>query len=145
MARPENKPLELRGFPRALMARCFKGESPVGIVWVEDGDSVKAMVDNGRGSYDLEDLRLFGIDAPDAGKNGMTAADERASQENLAELLGFDLEAAERGEWVVAHGLVRTAPGSDKYGRWLVWLESEDGAVVNDAQVAQGFAVYRDY
>ena len=145
MARPEKKPFELRGFPPELMARCFKGPKPIAITWVEDGDSVRGTADDGRGGFDHADFRLSGIDAWDAGKKGKTAADERASRENLARLLGFDLEAAERGELVVAHRLFYTAPGADKYGRWLIYVEISPGVMANNVQVEEGFAVWADY
>ncbi len=145
MPRPEKKPFELRGFPPGLLARCFKDPKPLAITWVEDGDSLSGTADDGRGRYDHTDFRLAGINAPDAGKGGATYAEERASTENLARLLGFDLEAAGRGELVVAHKLFYTAPGRDKYGRWLIFVELELGLTANDAQVLQGHAVYHDY
>ena len=143
--RPEKKPFELRGFPPELMARCFKGPKPLAVTWVEDGDSVGGTADDGRGRFDHADYRLAGIDAWDAGKRGKTYADELASRENLAKLLGFDLEAADAGELVVAHALFYTAPGRDKYGRWLIYVELSPGVMANDLQVEQKFAVYQDY
>lgn len=132
MRRPSKRPLELRGFPAELFARARFGPLPASIVWVEDGDSVRGMVDGGRRRYELDDLRLFGVNAPDAGKDGATAADEARWRSRLAELLGFDLEAADRGEDVVAHCLIHPSPGEDKYGRWLVSIELPDGRIANE-------------
>ena len=145
MARPQKKPFELRGFPPELMARCFTDWKPLAITWVEDGDSIRGTADDGRGRFDHADFRLAGIDAPDAGKNGATAADERASQVNLAKILGFDLKAAEADELVVVHKLFRTAPGTDKYGRWLIYVETEPGLTANQLQVEHRHAVYAAY
>ena len=147
MARPQKKPFELRGFPPGLMALCFTEYKPLAITWVEDGDSIRGTADDGRGRFDHADFRLAGINAPDAGKSGATAAQERASTENLAEILGFDLEAAEAGELVVVHKRFRTAPGADKYGRWLIYVEADfaTGLTANQLQVEQGHAVYATY
>lgn len=142
MGRPKKRPQQFRNFPPALFAKAGFGPYPAVIEWVEDGDTVRALVDNGRRSYDFEDLRLYGVDAPDAGKNGATAEDEARSRRRFAELLGFDLEAAERGEEARAFCLLHTAPGEDKYGRWLVRIElaEPDGRMVDAVMVDEGFA-----
>lgn len=140
MPRPKKRPAQFRSFPEALFARAGFGPYPAVIEWVEDGDTVRAIVDNGRRSYDFEDLRLAGVDAPDAGKNGATAEDEERSRRRLAELLGFDLEAARRGEEARAYALLHTTPGEDKYGRWLVRIELLDGRMVDAVMVGEGFA-----
>ena len=137
MRRPPKKPLELRGFPRGLFARARFGPLPASVTWVEDGDTVRAMVDGGRRKYELDDLRLYGVDAPDAGKNGATAEDEARWRRRLAELLGYDLEAADRGEAVVAYCLVHPSPEEDKYGRWLVSIELPDGRIANEVLAAE--------
>lgn len=142
---PSSKPFELRGFPKDLMARASFGPKPAAVVWIRDADTVLAMLDNGRKSYDLEGLRLYGINAPDAGKEGATVADEERSRQRLAELLGFDLDAAYTGEDVVAHCLVHTLPGEDKYGRWLVRIELADGRIANEVLVEEGFAREANY
>lgn len=132
MKRPEKKPMELRGFPRSLMNRAVFGPYPGSIVWIDDGDSLRGLIDYGGRNYKLEDLRLLGVAAPDAGKEGATAEDEAFWRRRLAELLGFDLAAADAGEFVRVFCLIHTTAKEDKYGRRLCLIEREDGKLINE-------------
>lgn len=125
------------------MNRAVFGPLPASVVWVEDGDTVRAMIDGGRRRYELDDLRLAGIDSADAGKLGATSADEAYWRSRLAELIDFDLEAADRGEMVKAPVLIHTLSEEDKYGRRLCLIERPDTTIVN-AILADELKQWRD-
>lgn len=100
------------------------------IIRVIDGDTVHARLDLGFGLYLEEDVRLYGIDAPELhGKKHPTDGSAERVKARLAELV--------EGREVV----VRVVDGAkDKYGRILGVMILANGAVVNDLLVSEGFA-----
>jgi len=90
--------------------------------WV-DGDTVELTVDLGFHLTFRDHFRLAGIDTPERGRPGATAATTRAN------------ELAPVGAQVLA----RTSKG-DKYGRWLTIIDLATGVEVNSTLVSEGLA-----
>ncbi|MDX1448254.1 MAG: lamin tail domain-containing protein, partial [Acidimicrobiia bacterium] len=80
------------------------------------GDSLSVVPDG-----DLREIRLDGINAPEAGE---CLADR--ARERLAELVGDSVSIE--------------ASGTDQFGRTLAWIHA-DGRLVNEVLVAEGLAI----
>jgi len=95
------------------------------VVRVVDGDTVRLKVDVGfRMTYE-DNFRLDGIDTPERGEDGFTAASERMTT------------------WLHDEGdVVRVSVTKrDKYGRYLARISSIlTDEVVNDTMISEGFA-----
>jgi micrococcal nuclease len=90
--------------------------------WI-DGDTVELTLDLGFHIKFTDHFRLFGIDTPERGRVGATAAKDRAN------------ELAPAGSRILA----RTSKG-DKYGRWLTILSESTGVEVNSTLLNEGHA-----
>ena len=90
---------------------------------VIDGDTVVLDIDLGFRMWAVMPIRLWGINAPERGKEGWGEA-----KAHLEQLLG---------EGVV---VVETRRNPEKYGRWLGIVHCS-GVNVNDAMVEAGMAV----
>ena len=90
--------------------------------WI-DGDTVELTLDLGFHIKFTDHFRLFGIDTPERGRAGSTAATYRAN------------ELAPAGSQVIA----RTSK-SDKDGRWLTIVTEPSGVEVNSTLLAEGLA-----
>jgi micrococcal nuclease len=99
------------------------GTVPVQVVRVIDGDTI----DVRSGGEELR-VRLFGIDAPERGEPCAEEATDR-----LVELAG---------------GVVQLLPDErieDRFGRQLRYVYAADGTFIDEAMIAEGFAVaWRD-
>lgn len=107
------------------------------IVEVVDGDSLR--LDGG------EMVRLLGIDAPEASANNKLNADigKMRMQVSPNELVAMGREAAgfagrlARGRrcWIE-----RDRAGADQYDRTLGYVHLEDGSILNEMMISEGYA-----
>lgn len=103
-------------------------EAPVGafvgkVVAVSDGDTIRVLYKNREVK-----VRLFGVDAPEKRQAYGTAAKQFTSN------MVFD-------ETVTV-----TPESTDRYGRTVAWVKTQDGRVLNAELVRAGMAWwYRDY
>lgn len=94
---------------------------------VVDGDTVKVMIDG-----KIETIRLLGIDTPEVvdPRKPVQCFGKRASEKTKALLTGKSV-------------LLESDPTQgdrDRYGRLLRYIYLEDGTLINDVLVRQGFA-----
>lgn len=95
------------------------------ILRVVDGDTVHAEVDLGFDIRFRMKLRLFGINAPE-----MSTPEGAPARDHLSTLIG------------ALPLTIRTQKDhQEKYGRYLSTLIRDDGVDLNQAMVADGFAV----
>lgn len=102
------------------------------ILHIVDGDTVDLFVDLGLRSWTVARVRLLGVNSPERTEAGWAEA------------------KAWTAAWFKAHPEVVVATRmdhTDKYGRWLgtVGLPGDDGDTINQAIVAAGHAVLKDY
>ncbi|WP_051670859.1 thermonuclease family protein [Bryobacter aggregatus] len=107
----------------AWNASSWAGEIRGRVVGVVDGDTVRILVDR-----EERRVRLAGIDAPEKGQ----AFGTRAKQALSELVFGRELGLIDRGQ--------------DRYRRTLAILRLDDGTIVNEWLVEQGWAWhYRQY
>lgn len=96
---------------------------------ITDGDTVHLLIDLGLSIFARETCRLYRINAPE-----MSTPEGKLSRDNLVRL-------APVGSQVLVHTI---KDRDDKYGRLLarIWHK---GICINDQQVTDGHAVYKDY
>lgn len=96
---------------------------------ITDGDTVHLLIDLGMSIFTREACRLHRINAPEMG-----TPEGKPSRDNLAKLIPI-------GTSVLVHTI---KDRNDKYGRLLarIWHK---GVCINDQQVTDGHAVYKDY
>ena len=101
------------------------------LVRVVDGDTVDLAVDLGFRHRFTDRFRLYGINTPERGEKGWSAANE-----HLTSLLAY------RGKPI---GLRTHIDKRDKYGRWLaeLYVTLTDGTIlfVNQDMIDRGYAV----
>jgi micrococcal nuclease len=98
------------------------------IVSITDGDTVHADIDLGFNTWRRdEDLRLYGIDAPEMKKETM-AAGKAAREALLGRIMGKEVI------------LCTIKDRREKYGRYLAKIYIGD-ELINDWMINQGFAV----
>ena len=101
---------------------------------IYDGDTLRLVADLGFGILaELGPCRLFGIDAPEM----------RGEESDLGVLARDWLREMIPTETWFTIKTYKDRKG--KYGRYLAWIELDDGTIINDAIVGAGHAVYRTY
>ena len=107
---------------------------------VEDGDTVVADIDG-----KTERLQLIGIDAPEDTDNAKLQRDQKVTGLSAERLLVMGAKASQHLRTLLPVGTKVLVDGNlkqrDRYGRIPVVLHSGDGASINEAMVADGFAV----
>jgi endonuclease YncB( thermonuclease family) len=103
-----------------------------------DGDTFYADVDQGRGTHwQRASIRLAGIDAPELRRKGQVGPDPGAvaARDFLISLLPLGAKVE------------LSSVGYDKYGDRVdaIVVRKSDGLNVNEAMVAVGYAVAKDY
>lgn len=107
------------------MSHTYPRVYPATVVRWVDGDTVDLNVDLGFHMFGLLRFRLAGVNTPERGKPGWAEATARAN------------ELAPAG----SHVMAVTRKDGDKFGRWLAWIDPEEGAAVNDVLLSEGLAV----
>ena len=107
------------------------------IAHMVDGDSLR--LDNG------ETVRLIGIDAPEAGVNNKLHADLgkmriQASPDELVEMGRIAATFARRHAEGKRAWLEYDQSGSDQYDRSLAYVHIEDGGILNEMMLSEGYA-----
>jgi len=107
---------------------------------VEDGDTVVAQID-GR----TERLQLVGIDAPEDTNNAKLQRDQKVTGLSRERLLVMGVKSSQHLRTLLPVGTAVNISGNlkqrDRYGRIPVVLHTDDGASINEAMVADGYAV----
>ena len=100
------------------------------VVSVYDGDTITVILDMGMGVQKKAKCRMYGIDTPELrGKTAKEKTAAKVARDRLRELIN---------EKTV---LLQSLTKPDKYGRLLVKVWIDDGAVlVNDLLVEEGLA-----
>ena len=101
------------------------------VVKVVDGDTVDVDIDLGFGITKRERVRLAGVNAPELHSKDAAEKSAAAASRQFAV------------DWVTARGdvFLRTEKEHEKYGRYLAWVEADDGSSLNDELVASGHGV----
>lgn len=126
---PASTPSDARSpIPPALAARLAPFDAPATVESVVDGDTLRVALADGR----IESVRLIGLNAPETG-DGRRAVQcfGRQASERLTAL------ADARRVWLAADP---TQDTRDRYGRLLAYAWLEDGTLLNQAMIADGFA-----
>ena len=100
------------------------------VIYIVDGDTLD--IDIADGKYDHTRVRLLGIDTPETGEG------KGQAMYYAAEAMEFATQLALNKEVTVI--LDAKSPARDRYGRLLAHLQLEDGRIVNDQLVRNGFA-----
>jgi micrococcal nuclease len=110
---------------------------------VIDGDTLELFVDLGFRNYKRDIFRLRGINTPELhAAEADTRAKALAAKTRLAELVAPVLMAPSlAGPWSLK---ITTQPDPEKYGRWLIEIETEGAVAVNTTLIAEGLAVPYD-
>ena len=107
---------------------------------VEDGDTLVLRI-GGKS----ERVQLFGIDAPESVQNPKLKRDMARTGLDATTLLAIGQKATRHLQGLIRVGDAVRLEGDlgrrDKYGRISVIVIDPDGAPLNDAMVAQGYAV----
>jgi len=98
-------------------------ELKVHVIKVHDGDTVTLMI-NGR----MRKTRLIGIDAPEMNQRPWG----RQAKEHLIDIMNHT-------DWIVT--METDAVTTDKYGRSLVFLWTNNNELINERMVLDGYAV----
>ena len=104
----------LIGLPAAARA-----QGPCKVAHVVDGDTFNCR--------DGRNVRLLGIDSPDAGRFGNVARRALATLLPVDSTVRIEIDSVPR----------------DSDGRWLGYVFLEDGRLINELLVREGFAFYR--
>ena len=102
------------GLPAAVLA-----QGPCKVAHVIDGDTFNCR--------DGRNVRLLGIDSPDAGRFGNVARRALATLLPVDSTVRIEIDSVPR----------------DTDGRWLGYVFLEDGRLINELLVRDGFAFYR--
>jgi micrococcal nuclease len=105
------------------------------VEYIVDGDTFDVFVDVGFNEYRYTRIRMAGINAPE--KNRGTDAERQTG-----------LDAMRHLETLTPPGtpvILLTAKDPDSFGRYIAWVTVEDGTVINDRMVTDGYAVYKTY
>jgi micrococcal nuclease len=100
------------------------------VIYIVDGDTLD--IDIADGKYDHTRVRLLGIDTPETGEGKGQAMYYAAEATEYATQLVLNKE--------VTVILDAKSGARDRYGRLLGHLQLEDGRIVNDQLVRNGFA-----
>ena len=107
---------------------------------IEDGDTLKLEIEG-----KSERIQLRGIDAPESVKNPKLERDIQRTRLTADELLTLGRAASEHLSRLAAPGTQVSFKGDlgqrDRYGRISAILEDGSGQSINEAMVADGFAV----
>jgi micrococcal nuclease len=122
------------------------------VINVYDADTMKIEIDMGLDIKRTEDVRLYGINAPEL-RGAEKAAGIKARDAMCLMLSGLPVDQLEKdGRRFVVNAPCRVNTIKDKggkYGRLLVrvFIEIVDGSWIeaNSELVAQGLAEYKDY
>lgn len=110
------------------------------VIRVIDGDSLLV-----REGGEEVNVRLIGIDAPEAEDNPKAEADASNQHETLATVIKNGKEAAQYLKRLLHPGvtvtLVTDVQSKDIYGRLLAYVYLPDGKLLNEAIVRAGYAV----
>ena len=109
-----------RPVPEAPLKIPIKETEPARILRVHDGDTVSLSYRGRRYK-----VRLIGIDAPELGQRPWGFRSKEHLKELLTERVSIEMDVQ----------------GRDKYGRLLAYLRKEDGTLINEAMVEDGYAV----
>ena len=107
----------------AAIPRDCQNSPGVRVIKVHDGDTVTLMI-NGR----MRKTRLIGIDAPEMNQRPWG----RQAKEHLIDIMNHT-------DWIVA--METDAVTTDKYGRSLVYLWTNNNELINERMVLDGYAV----
>lgn len=104
---------------------------------VIDGDTVVALIDKGFGNFQLENLRLWGINTPEL-RPRKGSPEEREQEKVLAKAAKVRVE-----ELLLGREVVIKTEKSGKFGRFLasIYLPEDADKTVNDLLVEEGHAV----
>lgn len=104
---------------------------------VIDGDTVVALVDKGFKNFQLEHLRLWGIDTPELRPRKGT------DEEKIAEKVAAKAAKARVEQMIGGKEVIIRTKKADKYGRYLaeIFLPDDLSNTVNDQLVEEGYAV----
>ena len=107
---------------------------------VEDGDTVVARIDG-----KAERLQLIGIDAPEDTDNAKLQRDQKVTGLSAERLLVMGAQASQHLRSLLPVGTAVLLTGNlkqrDRYGRIPVVLHADGGGSINEAMVADGYAV----
>jgi micrococcal nuclease len=109
------------------------------IIKVIDGDTLLVKV-----SDDTERIRLIGIDSPESFDNPKAERDSRNNGEKISSITNHGRQAEQYAKSIISQGeMVRLEYDvqlRDKYGRILAYVYLNDGTMLNEKMLLNGYA-----